>query len=303
MSIGCLVAAVPAVAGQFRSDVPQSWQQAWDARSTEVLQAWFRANTGPTVPVDGSLAGVQVVDSQDAADRLVGQTVLGQVVVTVSDVTLRDFAAVADGSASSVVQIDGGLSGVVLEDIEVDGQDRLEVTACISGGTWANATVRRVDVHDCLDGVRLFEGSTYEHLYVHDSTVHPEPYGGEERFHADAVQVVRAGKPILLRRSFLDHSGNGPNTTGVIMATTDAAAIEGLTVSQNYLNGADYTITVEASEHGAPREIVLRDNRIGRDFARGIWSGAGVDEGSGYVRVGNVFADNGEPVPLTWGRL
>lgn len=298
-----LAAVATAVVEQMRPGVPETWQAAWEARSTEALESWFQANTGPTVPVQTMVTGVVTVDSQQAADDLVGKTVVGRVVVTTSGVTLRDFKAVADGPGSSVVEVKGGLTDVVLEDFEVDGRDLLEVTAGVSGGTWANVTMRRAKIYRCLDGVRLFEGSTYEHLYVSDSTPHPEPYGGEERFHADAAQVVRGEQPILLRRSFLDHSVNGPNTTGVIMVLTDTAPIGGLTIEQNYLNGASYTITVEATEHGAPTDVVITDNRFGRDFTRGIWSGAGVAEGADYKRTGNVFADTYEPVPVTWGRL
>lgn len=298
-----LCAAALAITASLHRDPPGSWQEAWDARSTDVLRAWFEANTGPTVPLTETTTGIYTVDSKSAADDLVGRTVVGRILVTASGVTLRDFKAVGDGGAGSVIEISGGLTGVVLQDFEVDGQDHLTTTACLSGGTWANVIVRRADIHDCLDGVRIFEGSSYEHLYVHDSTAHPLPYGGEEQYHADAVQIVRGGEPILIHRSFLDHGVNGPNTTGVVMLKTDTASVDGVIIEHNYLNGASYTITVGASEHGAPTNIAVRHNRFGRDYERGLWSGAGVDDGADYDRRGNVFADTFEPVPLQWGRL
>lgn len=280
-----------------------SWQAAWDSRSTDVLREWFVANTGPRVDLTESSSGLYRVASQADADGLAGRTVTGRVEVVASGVRVRDFKVVSDGSGSEAVSVAGGLTGVVLEDFEVDGQDQLTTTAAVGGDSYAEVTVRRAHVHHSLDGVRLFEGSTYEFVFVEEATVNEDYVEGTSSQHADAVQVVRAGSPVHVSRSWLDHGADGPNVTSVALVKSDAGAVEDVTVESSYLNGGRYTVIVEEGEHGPPQDVVVRGNRFGRDYQFGLWSGAGVDSGAGYDLSDNVWADTGDPVPTTWGRL
>lgn len=282
-----------------------TWEQAWQEGSVDVLQSWFAANTGPTIEPTRTVTGVQRIDSQEAADELVGTTVRGRVEVVVDDVRVRDFVVVNDGSGTESVSVEGGLSGVVLEHFEVDGQGHLSTLAAVGGGPWARVVVRNAYIHDSLDGVRLFEGSVHEYLLVEDAVVNPDYVPGTSSQHADAAQAVRAGpgEPLVLRRSFLDHSAVGDNITSVVLIKPDAGEVSSVLVGESYLNGGRYTVIVESGDFGTPADVVVRNNRFGRDHQQGVWSGEGVEDGRAYDRGGNLWADTSDPVTNTWGRL
>lgn len=275
-----------------------TWEWAWDTEDLSILQAWFQAWTGPKVPLTLATTGLYTVDSQAAADLLVGRTVTGRVLVTASDVWLRHFTVIGDGSGNACLEFSGSLTGVIAEDFEVDGAGLTTPVAGVGGSSFARVTVRRAYLHDCLDRIRLFEGSTYQHIYATDPVLTPDV---SSAVHADAAQVVRAGAAITLTESWLD-SPAGVNVITAVIVKTDAAAIDDVTVDFCYLNGGRYTVIVEEGAFGVPTNIAVTDCRFGRDYESGLWSGDGVTPGD-VLRTGNVWADNLAPVPLTWGLL
>jgi hypothetical protein len=279
-----------------------TWAAAWATGSLPVLQTWFTATTGPKVPLTLSTAGLYTVGSQAAADLLVGRTVTGRVLVTASNVWLRHFKAIGDGSGDAVVELSGSLTGVVIEDFEVNGAGLLAPLAGLGGASFARVTARRGNIHHCLDRVRLMEGSTYEHMYLHDAVVNPAYVSGTASQHADAVQAVRGSAPITVSQSWIESTPNGPNVTSGVIIKSDAAAINDVTIDSCYLNGGKYTVIVEAGAFGAPTDVAITNNRFGRDYTDGLWSGSGVDPAS-VTRTGNVWANSLNAVPLTWGLL
>jgi hypothetical protein len=275
-----------------------TWQYAWDTEDLSVLQAWFVAHTGPKQPLTLTTSVIYTVDSQAAANLLVGRTVTGRVLVTASDVWLRHFKVIGDGSGNACLEFSGALSGVVAEDFEVDGAGLAAPLAAVGGSSFANVEISRAYLHDSLDRIRLFEGSTYRHIYATAPVLTPDV---GSTVHADAAQVVRAGEPVAITESWLD-SPAGVNVTSAVIVKTDAAAIDDVTVDSCYLNGGRYTVIVEEGAFGVPTNIAVTDNRFGRDYESGLWSGEGVEPGD-VVRTGNVWADTLTPVPLTWGLL
>ncbi len=276
-----------------------TWAHAWSLGDLECLRAWFRANTGPKVPLTLATTGLYTVDSQAAADLLVGRTVTGRVLVTVSNVWLRHFKVIGDGTGTANLEFSGSLSGVLAEDFEVDGSDLLTPVSGVGGSSFAHVTVRRGYVHNALDRLRAFEGSTYKHMYLTTPKGAPDT---SNSVHADAVQVVRGGLPVVITESWFDSPNVGENVTSAVIMKTDAGAINDVTVDRCYLNGGRYSVIVEEGANGVPSDISITNCRFGRGYRDGLWTGAGVTPAD-VVRTGNVYADNGQPVTTQWGLL
>lgn len=279
-----------------------TWDRAWASRKTRWLETWFRTMTGPEIELTSSTTGLYTVATQADADNLVGRQVDGRVLITGSNVRLRNFKVVGDGTGNACLEISGNLSGIEIHHFEVDGGGLLTPLAGLGGSSFANVTVHHGKIYNCLDRVRLFEGSTYQYMYLHDPVVNPNYIPGTSTQHADAVQVVRGGEPISLSRSWLTSVPPGGNVTSCVIVKSDAAAVSDVTVDSCYLNGGHYTVIVEEGAFGVPTDIAFTNNRFGRDYGDGVWSGAGVDPAD-VVRTGNIWADTQLPVTLTWGLL
>jgi hypothetical protein len=279
-----------------------TWQAAWERNNPNLLQTWFRNLTGPKQELTTATTGLVTVTSQADADTLTGRHVTGRVLITASNVYLHDFKVTGDGSGAACVEVSGSRTGILIEDFEIDGNGLLTPLAGLGGSSFARGTFRRGNIHNCLDRVRLFEGSTYQHMYLHTPVVNPAYVSGTTSQHADAVQAVRGAAPIVVSESWLDSSPVGANVTGAVIIKTDSAAITGVSIDRCYLNGGKYTVTVEAGAFGAPTNVAVTDCRFGRSYTDGLWSGAGVDPNT-VTRTGNVWADDGTAVPLTWGLL
>jgi len=295
------------------SDAPtasMTWRQAWDSADPAVLRNWHESHSGPTVPVTKTVTGMVTVASQADADALVGAHLVGKLRITASNVRLHDFKMTNDGNSSIqniMVNVLGGKSGIVIEDVEFDGGGYLNTSAVIAGETWSHMTVRRAEFSRHLDAVRGFEGSDYQHLYVHDPLGDPTYTGGDGTKHADAFQVIRSGVGtggIRLTESWLDHGVTAPNVMSAVFLKTDAGPITDVVVEHNYINGGKAaSVLVEDGGKGAPTNVAVRNNRFGRDYQRALWAGAGVNNGAGYDRSGNVWSDTLTPAVLTWGIL
>jgi hypothetical protein len=159
--------------------------------------------------------------------------------------------------------------------------------------------MRRGKLYNGLDRLRLFEGSTYQHMYCTAPVSTPDV---SSAVHADAAQVVRAGTPLAITESWLESAPVTDNVTSAVIIKTDAAAIAGVTVDSCHLNGGRYTVIVEQGANGVPTGVAVTNNRFGRDYAFGLWSGDGVDPDD-VTRTGNVWADDLTDIPLTWGLL
>lgn len=280
----------------------QTWDQAWASGSVSTLRSWFVANTGPRVALSTTTNGLYTVTNQTTANALSGRTVNGRVLVTASNVTLQDFKVVGDGSGAANIELSGSLTNVTIRYAEVNGAGLLTPLACLGGSSFARGTFSNLKLHDCLDRVRLMEGSSYTNIFAYAPVVNPNYVPGTSSQHADAAQAVRAASPISIAKSWLESAPMGPNVTSSVIVKTDSAAISGVTVDRSYLNGGKYSAIVEAGAFGAPTGVSFTNNRFGHGYGDGLWSGAGVTPAT-VTRTGNVWADTLAPVPLTWGFL
>lgn len=291
------------------SATPGSWQEAWDTGKPVKLHDWFRRNTGPRVPIDPTaLTGRMVVTTQSDADRLVGRTVQGSVVVLGNNLRLHDFVLLGDGSPI-LIEISGNRSGIALENMSIDGQGQM-MSQGIGGSSYAKGvTVRSVEIRGVgSDAIRLSNGGVYTNLYIHslwrwDDSSRGRPYDGARSQstdpHTDGAQAVRGGG--LVEKSWIDNQGVGAeNATSAIFIAPNAGPVSGWTIRKNYLNGGGYTIHIHGAQLGTtvelPQNIVIDRNRFGRGYRLGLFSSGDVPP-SNITLTDNRWADNLTPTP------
>jgi hypothetical protein len=207
---------------------------------------------------------------------LQGLHVTGTITVAADDVTIRD--TLIDNAGTYPIRITSGRN-LVVEDSEIDGNGAGNV-AILPGGY----TLRRVDIHDVLDGPRV-EG---DDVLIEDSYIHHlhRVEGG----HHDTIQI-RHGNGIVIRRNNLQ--AFNPDTRDPMNASIQIGSLNGpltgLVVDGNLMNGGNYTINAGKS---SPDPSYWRNNRFGRDFRYGVITG-----GPGVVwDATNVYDDDGTPV-------
>ena len=204
----------------------------------------------------------------------------GCVVILASNVTLRR-CRVRCGSEAAAVLVNwgySGLSGILIEDCEIDGKGEGQFGVSGSG-----MTVRRCDISNGTDGI-MFSSSdvVIEDNFVHDLA---SPPGA----HNDGLQTEGV-RDVVIRH----------NNIEVAYPQTGCISLWGSTnnilVENNLLNGGGWT--TYAGDQGT--NIRFINNHFGRKFYPncGYWGpvtswNAG---GNGNQWTGNVWDDTGLPV-------
>lgn len=218
-----------------------------------------------------------------------GKDVTGCLTITAANVTLRRFR-VRGCAREPVISVGYGLSGVVIEDCEIDG-GFLNPDAAAVG--YDGYTIRRCDIHGTGSGLHMTNNVVIEDNWVHDL------YEGEDS-HNDAV-LTNGGAHMVVRHNTLE---NPLTQTAVVALYGDVEAVVDVVVEDNLLDGGGYTV-YGGSVAGKPYSdgaagIRFTGNRFGRRFfANGGKYGpvSGFDPGRpGNVWAGNVWHDSGAPV-------
>ena len=201
--------------------------------------------------------------------------VTGTIKVQADDVVIRNTRI--DNTGRYPIQVEG--RNLLVVDSEIDGNGTASV-AILPG----EYTLRRVDIHDVLDGPRI-EG---DNVLIEDSYIHHlhRVEGG----HHDTIQI-RRGNGIVIRRNNLQayNPATGDPMNAAIQIGSLTAPMRGLVVDGNLMNGGNYTIN---SGKSGPDPSHYRNNVFGRDFRYGVLS-----SGPGVVwDSSNVWQDTGLPV-------
>ncbi len=197
----------------------------------------------------------------------------GTLTIQANDVTIRNvFIENTDTYPIRATEA----SNLLVEDTEIDGNG--EGNVAVYGGSY---TLRRVDIHDTLDGPRI-EGDNVliENSFIHD--LHRVPDG-----HHDIIQI-RNGNNIQIRNNTLtafNARTNDPMNAAIQIGGLNGP-LSGLVVENNYMDGGNYT--VNAAKNGASLAI-FRNNTLGDNARYGPLSSGGA-----LRWEANVFA-NGAP--------
>ncbi len=233
------------------------------------------------VPAGTTLTPSGSLHVRQAGTVVEGLDIDGCVIVSADDVTIRNTRVrCAKPRGGVAVRLYSGTARLTLDSVEVDGRGSAPV--CVG---WGGYTLRRVDLHGCVDGARFGHRVTIEDSWVHDlariGTLHP-----------DALQTT-SGSDVTIRRNTLDArspSGGFSNAALMMGSELGSKALERVTVEGNHLNGGNYALNVRGDITAS--DVVIRDNVFG-DHTR---YGPVLTPERVPVDASNVYSATGEPV-------
>lgn len=203
----------------------------------------------------------------------------GGVVVKANNVTIRN--SLIRTSSHNAIQLASGYAGLVVYDTEIDGMG-VSGPAVVGSGY----TLRRVNLHNVVEGPRLGSNTTVDRSYIHHLV-------RCSSCHVDALQTT-GGSNIVISNNNLQ--AYNPDTNDPMNAAfqfgEEFSPVRNAVVSGNLMNGGNYTVNGGGGgTTGA--EVTFRNNRFQRDFRYGpagnLFAGVSFDSS-------NVWDDNGTPI-------
>jgi hypothetical protein len=205
-----------------------------------------------------------------------GLDIKGAITVLANDVTIRKVR-IASGDYYPIRYFDNDNTGLVVEDSEIAATSG-NVTSAIA---FRNYTARRLNVHGSADGFKADENVLIEDCYIHDLS-----NGAGE--HNDGVQST-GGKGVTIR-----HNTIGGASNACVQAGDENGATQNMTIDCNWLDGGGYTLNIRGKGATLPKNTRVTNNRFGRNAQYGPWA---IDDPNPVV-TGNVYDDNGAPIPF-----
>lgn len=228
----------------------------------------------PTLPLRAS-GPVTVTRDGSVLD---GLDIQGCVTVKADRVRIRRSRIRCDGW--NVLQVDEGHRGTVVEDVDIDGKGFAHGV----GVAGSDVVVRRADIHDVGDGIRIGSNSTYEDNYIHRLSV-------GDGSHNDGMQATGDTHHVLIHGNRIEHPRE---QTSTILLKADFGPISDIRIEANWLNGGNYTLYVFSTDRYVTSDVGVRLNRFGRDY---VFGPLALDRAPGLVWRDNVWDDTGEPMP------
>jgi hypothetical protein len=229
-----------------------------------------------------------VIDSQD---------IKGQLIIQASNVTVRRSLIEGAKGQDASVDIKSG-SNILIEDSEVRdtypslGNDDMRVM---------NATVRRLNIHGGVDGIKLFSNSTVTASWIHGLTYFAhDPGQSDGHTHNDAIQIL-GGSNFHITGNWLD---SATKDNSAIQVTQSIGSIGSLFISGNWADGGGCSFNF-SGHNGAGKQLALNgitvvNNRFGHTSARYNGRCAIVDDLTTTLvsATGNVWDTSGKPVTI-----
>jgi hypothetical protein len=232
--------------------------------------------SGTVLTPSGSITVTTAGTTIDALD------VSGSISVQANNVTIKRTRV--RSSATWPINVVDGVTGVLIQDVEVDGLNGPDGAAV----GWTGFTCRRCNLHGSVDGVRIGAGpgSTVdiEDSYIHDLSTNSLSAG-----HQQDVSTFGTSSGLVHHSTLL-----WPNkATACVMIKSDQGSISNVTIDGNLMDGGGYTFYAldGGVGHGAPTGIRLTNNRFGRDYIYGL-----ADYLTAVTVTGNVWDDTRVPV-------
>ena len=234
-----------------------------------------RPTSGPDGFPDASTTGHLSSDLEPSAGFVVAQDgaviegldVSGKITVVADDVTIRDSRITT--SEDYGIFVDENAVNARFQDLTIIGTG-IECTAGLAPfGTW---TASHLDVSGCEDGVKMHGGQHLEHSYIHDLAV-------GDTTHNDAVQVTSGKNSVIHHNNLI-----APVQNAAIMMSSNFAAVDNWTITNNRFSGGNYTVYVRNQGYGDPTNVLLADNT----WVTGSWQYGPYDfDGTGVTMAGN----------------
>lgn len=215
--------------------------------------------TFPTASTTGVPAGTVLTPSGGMTITVPGTVVSGKdirgpLVIRASNVTVRSSRITS--SSAWAIDVQGGATNVLIEDVEVNGE-----AGCEAGIAFDGFTARRVDIQGCKDGVKMRRAARLEQSFVHDLY-------RSATSHNDGIQVGDGGNIAIIGNNIQHPS----DQTSTILIKADFSPIDNVLIEGNLLNGGNYTVYVRNMPGNAVTNVTIRNNTIGRQYVYGVKS-------------------------------
>ncbi|MXG89964.1 hypothetical protein [Nocardioides flavescens] len=239
-------------------------------------------NTGVPAGVALSPSGSLVVTKPGTV--IDGLDIQGCLTVQANNVTVKNTRITCTNpSRARAVRMTSGAKGLLITDSEVNGTGTTDI-----GIEASSAVIRRVEVSNVNDGIRIGNDILIEDSWVHDLT----RLGSG---HPDAVQGISA-QNVVIRDNTLNPRNytTGDLGNAAIMLGSEAGTklSRNVTITGNFLDGGNYSLNVSGSITASALEV--RDNIFGTDSRYGpVISPVRVPIGRG-----NVVNTTGLPVTV-----
>lgn len=179
---------------------------------------------------------------------------------------------------------DEGATGLLVEDCEFDGMDDSGNDSAVSG---YNYTLRRVNIHHTVDGIKIGSNSTIEDSFIHDLCRE----GSDP--HNDGIQSLGTNASTIRGNTIIVPNGS---TSAIILSTGSASAMKNVLIENNILGGGAYTVyggyQAGVDNINKVSNIRIINNRIStRIFPKGGYYGPFTSVSAPVVLTGNVWHD------------
>ena len=229
----------------------------------------LKASAALTITTDGT-----VID---------GLAVHGMIFIMANNVTIRNSSVTA--AAYSAVAVKSGYHGVVIDHVTVNGLGFSGVAG--SAGVSGASRVTNCDISGVENGV-VATGSSYVGAnHIHDLAAPGSP-------HYDGVQMDGGQHDTTIENNLIDLRNWGQ--TSAVMIDNDFGPVSNVTVRNNRLIGAGYTLYVDGQFSSVDHisGVVVANNR----FSGGAF-GDIVTRNASTTITGNGNTDSGGPARVT----
>jgi hypothetical protein len=232
--------------------------------------------TGPGWHVDPR--GWVAVDGTGAV--LDGLDIPYPIEVSASNVTIKNTRVRGKGFWS--IRVHDGLSGVVIQDCEVNGQGTSGTAG--SNGIQGTATVQRCDISGVENGITPDSGSVLRDNFVHN-------LGAPGAAHYDGIQIDGGLSGITIEHNTIL---NQFEQTSAVMIDNYFGPTSNITVNDNYLGGGGYTVYSDGQfSGGSISGVRFTNNRM----VKGTFGFSSVNNNV-VVDTGNTDAATGSSLHL-----
>ncbi|QQR52679.1 right-handed parallel beta-helix repeat-containing protein [bacterium] len=228
-------------------------------------------NTG--VPAGVSLTPSSSITITQNGTVINGLNINGEVIIRANNVTIKN-TRITSGDYYPIRYFDNDNTGLLIEDSEIIGTNS-NVTAGIS---FANYTLRRVEIYGAADGIKADGDVLIEDSYVHNLSV------GNDT-HNDGIQTT-GGNNVTIRHTTCKLSTTNGANACIQMGNESGQGISNWLVENNLFDGGGWTINAGQ----VASSTVFRNNRFTRN------AGYGPVSISGATWQGNYFDDNGAQI-------
>jgi hypothetical protein len=241
----------------------------------------------PSASNTGVPAGTVLRNSGSLALRTAGQVVTGLniagcVTVYASNVKITRSRITCNSTTYSVRAL-GGVRGLVMEDVEINGGGLNSAAVCCS-----DFVIRRANIYNVIDGPRLGNNTTVIDSYIHNLARVPSS-------HNDSFQTT-GGDNILIQHNRIETYNatlKDPMNACLMIGSTTAPSVTNLLMTDNYCNGGNYSIGVRTDLVAS--NVRITRNKFGRNYRYGVIARPS-QAGIFWERSSNVWFDNGLPV-------